>query len=188
MEITASLNLLHQAYQTHQTEITNFFIIFALNAVGTTLSNLRTVFLSRQITKPVYFTTFIDALIFAYAVNLFVAAPGALFIIGFATGKVCGVYLGGRIDARLALGVIEVSIYKHLKDGIALADHLRNMGYSVTTLKGYGIKGKIRLIIQVVIPRKHLSDLKQVLKSRQETVNLSIKSVTKTYGKVGQVM
>ncbi|MGI6435797.1 MAG: DUF2179 domain-containing protein [Syntrophomonadaceae bacterium] len=188
MDITACIALLHQAYQTHQTEITNFITIFILNAIGTTLSNLRTVFLSRQITKPVYFTTFVDALIFAYAINLFVAAPGILFIIGFAGGKIFGVYLGGKIDARLALGIIEVSIYKHLKDGIALADHLRNMGYSVTTLKGYGIKGKERLIIQVVIPRKYLSELKQELHSRKESVNLSIKSITKTYGKVGQVM
>lgn len=188
MEIAELISLIHKAYQANQTEIINFITIFILNAIGTTLSNLRTVFLSRQITKPVYFTTFIDALIFAYAINLFVAAPGILFIVGFATGKIFGVYLGGKIDARLALGIIEVSIYKHLADGIALADHLRNMGYSVTTLKGYGIRGKERLIVQVVLPRKYLSQLKQELDSNKESVNLSIKSITKTYGKVGQVM
>ncbi len=187
MDIITCMASLFQVYQVHQTELMNFVTIFGLNTVGTTLSNLRTVFLSRQITKPVYFTTFIDAMIFAYAINLFVSAPGMLFIIGFAGGKICGVYLGGKIDTRLALGTIEVTIYKRLQDGIALADHLRNRGFTVTSIKGYGIKGEKRLIIHLVIPRRCLATLQKELQDCEKPLSLSVKTVSKTYGGLGQV-
>lgn len=173
-------------YLAHHAAIINIGIIFLLNAIGTTLSNLKTVFLAKQITKPVYFATFVDAVIFAYAVNLITNTPSALFVVGYAAGKLFGVILGEKIDIMLAIGIIEVSIYKHPDEGIALADHLRTIGYSVTTFKGYGVNGKERLIINVIIPKKHLPTLKEELSSVGKG-NYFIKNVTKSYGKIGGI-
>ncbi len=167
-------------------QMINLIILFALNAAGTTLGNLKTIFLSKQITRPVYFTTFLDAMIFAYAVNLIAGAPSASYIIAFATGKLTGVYIGEFLDLKLALGTVEVSIFKHPDEGILLADRLRQSGYSVTTVKGYGMHGKERLIINVVIPRRYLPRLNHELASEGK-LNLTIKDVTKIYGKVGQI-
>lgn len=165
-------------------EVKNIAIIFLLNLTGTTLSNLKTVFLAKQITKPVYFATFLDAIIFTYAISLVASTPSIPFVIGYATGKLCGVYLGEVIDAKLALGILEVTVYKHPEDGIPLADHLRELGYSVTTIMGYGVQGKPRLIIQIVVPCKHFNKLKEQLK---DSPNLSIKNITKTHGKIGKI-
>ncbi len=149
------------------------------------MGNLKTVFLSRQITKPVYIATFIDAIIFTYAITLVANSPSVAFIISYAAGKLLGVYTGELIDKKLALGVVEVTINKHLEDGIELADRLREIGYSVTTVKGYGIHGKPRLMLQVIIPRKHLNKLNEYL---DESPNYAIRDVTRTYGKIGKVI
>lgn len=163
----------------------NIVIIFLLNLFGSALGNLKTVFLSRQITKPVYFTTFIDAVIFTYAITLVANSPSLAFICSYAAGKLCGVFTGELIDKKLALGIVEVTIYKHPEEGIELADKLRDLGYSVTTFKGYGIHGKPRLILQVIIPRKHLLKLKEYLDG---SPNYAVQDVTRTCGKMGKVI
>lgn len=165
-------------------EARNIVTIFILNLLGSTLGNLKTIFLSRQITKPVYVTTFIDSLIFAYAITLVASSPGIAFICSFALGKICGVSLGEFIDKRLALGTVEIMINKHLDEGITLADELRSLGYSVTTFKGYGINGNIRLIVQIILPRKHLSRIKNMLK---DSPNYTVSNISSTSGKVGGI-
>lgn len=142
-------------------------------------------FLSRQITKPVYFTTFIDAVIFTYAITLVANSPSVAFICSYAAGKLFGVFTGEFIDKKLALGIVEVTINKHPEDGVELADKLRELGYSVTTVKGYGIHGKPRLILQVIIPRKHFPKIKKYL---DDSPNYAVRDVTRTYGKIGKVI
>lgn len=134
--------------------------------------------------KLVYVTTFIDALVFALAFKCLATSSSMLFLVFFATGRLGGVYLGGIIEKRLALGTLEVSIHKHLQDGIKLADQLRTLGYSVTTFKGYGINGNERLIVNAIIPRRKMAELKPLLGSR---INMAVKDVSKTYGKIGRV-
>ncbi|MGE5396298.1 MAG: hypothetical protein ACM3MK_02035 [Chitinophagales bacterium] len=164
----------------------DLILIFLLNAFSTTLGNLKTVFLSRKMERPVYITTFLDAVLVAYAFKLISNSAGLLFIVSFAMGRLFGVYLANIIEEKLALGMLEVTIYKHQADGILLADLLRDLGYSVTTLMGYGLNGNQRLLISVVVPRKNLPELKEILKDNGN-INMAVKDVHKTYGKVGRV-
>jgi len=67
-----------------------------------------------------------------------------------------------------------------------LADSLREQGYSVTTTLGYGIEGKKRLIITAILPRKQFPDFRGIME-QDGNVNMSVKPITKTYGKVGGI-
>lgn len=165
-------------------EILNLVAIFGLNMLSTTLGNLKTILLTKRVMKLVYVTTFIDAMVFALAFKCLATSSSLLFLLFFAAGRLSGVYLGSLIERKLALGTLEVSIHKHWQEGIKLADQLRTLGYSVTTFKGYGINGNDRLVITVVIPRRELAELKPLLGSR---VNMTVKDVSKTYGKIGRV-
>lgn len=186
MDISEVLTIINKIIAVaNSIEVRNIAIIFLLNLAGTTLSNLKTVFLAKQITKPVYFATFLDATIFTYAISLVAQTPSIPFIFGYATGKLGGVYLGEVIDAKLALGTLEVTVYKHPEDGIPLADELRELGYSVTTVMGYGIYGRPRIMLQIIVPRKHINKLKEHLK---DSPNIAIKDVTKAQGKIGRVI
>lgn len=166
-------------------DIINLIIIFVLNAFSTTLGNLKTVFLTKKMIRPVYAITFIDAIVFAYAFKMIADSTGLIFVVVFAAGKLFGVFLSNFIDDKLAYGDVEVSVYKHPEDGIALADNLRDLGYSVTTYKGYGINGKERLVVEIVVPRKQLPEIKEIIASEGK-INMAVKD-TKTYGKVGQI-
>lgn len=170
--------------EANQAVLQNLVAVFALNMLSTTLGNLKTILLAKRAMRLVYITTFIDAMIFALAFKCLTSSSSLAFIIVFAAGRLCGAYLGSLIERKLALGTLEVSIYKHLQEGIDLADKLRALGYSVTTFKGYGVNGNQRLVVTVIIPRRELTELKPLLGSK---VNMSIKDVSKTYGKIGQI-
>lgn len=159
-------------------------MVFVLNAISTCLGNLRTVFLSRQYIKPVYVTTFIDALITAYALKLIAGATGFSFLVAFALGRLAGTFLGNALDGKMALGLVEITVYQHPREGILLADQLRGLGFSVTTEKGYGLQGKDRFILNMVVARRHLPELQDVLNPDGKT-NMVVKNIARTYGKIG---
>lgn len=164
--------------------IVGLLVVFFLNAVSTCLGNLKTLFLSQQAIKPVYVATFLDAIVFAYAFKLIAASTGYGYIISFALGRLIGVFLANQIEKKLAFGLIEVTVFKHPEQGKTLADQLRCEGYSVTTTIGYGLVGKERLVLTIIIPRKKFAALKDTLE-QDGKINMTVKPVTKTYGKVG---
>lgn len=159
-------------------------MIFMMNALSTSLGTLKAIFLSKQIIKPVYITTFLDALIFSYAFKLIADSSGMLYVLVFALGRIAGVFLGNIIDKKVAIGHVEITVYMHPGEGMILADQLRAQGYSVTTMMGYGVEGKDRLLLSIISPRRDLVDLKKILFVKDK-VNMSIKDVTKVSGKVG---
>lgn len=144
---------------------------------------MRTIFLSKQTIKPVYVTTFLDALLFAYAFKLISVSSGFVFILVFAMGRIAGVFLGDLIDKKVAIGLLEITVYKHAEEGKVLADLLRAKGYSVTTEIGYGMEGKNRLVLNIITSRKDFPELKEILFKGK--INMAIKNVAKVYGKVG---
>lgn len=164
----------------------NLLVIFLLNVLGTCLGNLKTTFLAQKAIKPVYLTTFIDAIVFIYAFKLTTNSTGYGFILAFALGKMFGVFLGSKIEKKLAFGLFEIDVYKHLIQGKILADTLREQGYSVTTTVGYGMEGTERLILKIILPRNQFPSFHKMLE-QDGNVNMSVKSITKTYGKVGGI-
>ncbi|MDD2620992.1 MAG: hypothetical protein PHC92_10030 [Syntrophomonadaceae bacterium] len=144
---------------------------------------MKTLFLSRQVIKPAYVTTFLDALIIAYAFKLVAESSGISYIIAFAIGRIAGIFLGNLIENKLAIGLLEVSVFKHPQAGKGLADKLRNIGFSVTTSVGYGMEGRERLILNIILPRKQFPHLEECLQL-DGSYNMSVKSINKAYGKI----
>lgn len=163
--------------------LVNILLIFVLNATSMCLGTLKSLFVNKRIMRPAYFTTFLDALIAAYAVKMIAASSGIAFIAAFALGRLFGVYMGDWFDNRLALGVLEVTIYKNMEEGIVLADHLRGSGFPVTTGKGFGLEGENRLVLTIIIKRKDLPLLEEAL-AGEGPVNAVINSIDKTTGKI----
>jgi len=165
---------------------TYLLVIFLLNVFGTCLGNLKTTFLAQKAIKPVYITTFIDAIILVYALKLVSNSSGYGFLFSFALGKMGGVLLANKIENKLALGLFEINVYKHPSQGKILADTLRDLGYSVTTSVGYGIEGKARIILTIIMERKHFPDFHEIIQ-QDGKVNMLVKPISKTYGKIGGI-
>ncbi|ABI69095.1 hypothetical protein [Syntrophomonas wolfei] len=168
------------------TFVLDLLIIFGLNLFSTCMGNLKTSFLAQKTIKPVYLITFIDALVFVYAFKLIATSSGYGYILAFALGRLSGVFLANIIEKKLAFGLLEIDVYKHPEEGKILADNLREQGYSVTTTLGYGVGGKERLVLTAILPRKQFPEFHAIME-QDGKVNMSVKSITKTYGKVGSI-
>jgi uncharacterized protein YebE (UPF0316 family) len=164
--------------------VVNLIIIFLLNAISNCLGTLKTLFISKQMIRPAYFVVFSDALLFSYAFKLVSDSSDMIYILAFAFGKVFGIFLADIIERKMAIGVLEVSVYTRREKGRKIADFLRRQGYSVTTHIGFGMKGKERWIINIIVKRKDFEKLNAVLAGFNENITMSVTEIRSITGKL----
>ena len=161
-------------------------IIFAMT-VSDLLATLKTIFLAKKILRPVYVVVFINALIFVLVVSKIVSnEEGLYYALAFATGKALGVFVGGQIEKRMAIGIYEIDVFFNNKEKVIdVADRLREKGYSVNTHDAYGIHGRKRYIVGVTIKRKWLKQFKNVLREMTgKEPTMVIREVNDVHGKI----
>lgn len=166
--------------------LVNLIIIFLLNAVSNCLGTLKTLFISKQMIKPVYFVVFSDALLFSYTFKLVSDSSNVIYILVFAFGKVLGIFLADVIERRIAMGLLEISVYAGREKGKGIADFLRNQGYSVTTHVGFGMRGKGGLILNIIVKRKDYEKLNRILTRFNENITMSVAEIKLVTGKLMQ--
>jgi len=142
---------------------TNILFVFLLNTIGETMKIMQTIFISKKIMKPVYFMIFIDSIIFTTGMKLVTQGNNFEFIIAYALGKVIGAAIGSKIEEKIALGLIEVTIFAKKEKAKFIADRIRELGFSVTTHKGYGMNGNERFTIVIHMKRKDMSIIESIL-------------------------
>lgn len=162
------------------------FLVVVVMTVSNAIGTLKTIFTAKKFFKPVYFMVFLDAIIFATVITRVTSGGEYLYILAFAVGKMLGVYVGGVIEEKIAIGLIEADILVSDKDMmIAISDHLREEGFSVNTMVTYGINGLKRYVIEVTAKRKDIASIKKVLESVGcNDPTMSIKEVSNVFGKV----
>lgn len=152
------------------------------NAIGT----LKTIFTAKKYLKPVYVIVFVDAIIFATVITKVTSGGEYLYILAFAVGKMLGVFAGGVIEEKIAIGLIQADILVNDKAKMAdISDQLREAGFSVNTTVTYGIHGNKRYMIGVTAKRKDIGNIKNVLKGADcKSPTMTIREVSNVYGKV----
>lgn len=158
------------------------FVMTISNAIGT----LKTIFTAKKYFRPVYVIVFIDAIIFATVITKVTSGGEYLYILAFAIGKMLGVFFGGVIEEKIAIGLIEANIMVSDKEKMMMiSDLLREADFSVNTMVTYGLHGSKRYVIEVTAKRKDINNIKEVLTSAG-CINptMSIKDVSNVSGKV----
>ncbi|MFZ7102941.1 MAG: DUF5698 domain-containing protein [Peptococcaceae bacterium] len=160
--------------------------LFLITAFTNILATLKTILISKKIMNPVYILVFMDAVIFAAIVSKVTSSDGAHFIVAYALGKTLGVFIGNKIEEKLALGILEVDVFLSNKDKmIKIAKQLRKEGYTVNDYLARGYNGAKRYKIEVVIKRNELKVLEDIM--AEYGVNnptLKIKNLSKINGKI----
>lgn len=166
--------------------IIGFAVMFLITAFTNILSTLKTIFISKDIMNPVYFLVFLDAIIFATILSKVTSSDGIAYTIAFALGKSMGVYLGGKIENKLALGICEVDIF--LNDSVKaneIAQKIRETGYTVNNFLVGGNNETERHQVEVVINRKEIKFLEEIIKDFDvDSPTLKIKTLNKVDGKI----
>ncbi len=160
--------------------------LFLVTAFTNILATLKTILMSKKIMNPVYLLVFIDAMIFATTVSKVTSSDGIQFTIAYALGRTAGVFIGGKIEDRLALGILEVDLFLNDKNkATEIAKKLRETGYSVNNSLVRGNNEEKRYQIEVIIKRKEFKVLEGIIKDFG-IVNptMKIKTLSKVDGKI----
>ncbi|MDF2591672.1 MAG: hypothetical protein K0S75_1138 [Clostridia bacterium] len=160
--------------------------LFLITALTNILATLRTILTSRNIMNPVYILSFADAVIFAATISKVSSADGLHYTISYALGRTLGVYIGNKLEEKLALGILEVDIFLSDKDKmIEVAEELRNGGYTVNNFLARGNNGDRRYKVEVVVKRKEFKILQGILNDCGVTEpTLKVKSLNSITGKI----
>jgi uncharacterized protein YebE (UPF0316 family) len=136
--------------------------------------------------NPVYLVVFIDAMIFATVVTKVTSSKGLHFTMAYALGRTMGVFIGSKLEERLALGILEVDIFLDNKNKmIKIAENLRDEGYTVNNFLARGNNGDRRYKVEVVIKRKEFKILEDIMdKYGVSNPTLKIKNLSKVNGKI----
>ncbi|MCF6460325.1 DUF5698 domain-containing protein [Clostridium sp. Cult3] len=160
--------------------------LFLITAFTNVLSTLKTMFISKKIMNPVYILVFVDAIIFATIVGKVTSGDGIQFTIAYALGRSMGVFIGNKLEDRLALGILEVDVFlNHKYKMIELAENLREEGYTVNNYSVSGNNGNKRYKVEVVINRKEFRILEDIIEECGiNTPTLKVKNLSKVDGKI----
>ncbi|BEP30031.1 DUF5698 domain-containing protein [Helicovermis profundi] len=158
--------------------------LFLITSFTNILATLKTILISKKIMNPVYIVVFIDATIFASILTKVVSSGGIYFTLAYALGKTFGVFIGGKVEERLALGIIEVDLFLNDQQKmVEIAERLRKEGYTVNNFLARGINGERRHKVEIVMERKEFKNFEVILKNNGILEpELKIKNISKTSG------
>jgi len=160
--------------------------LFMITSFTNVLATLKTILISKKIMNPVYIVVFVDAMIFATILTKVTSSVGIQFTIAYACGKTFGVFVGGKLESKLALGIIEVDVFiSNRQKMIGIAEKLRQEGYTVNNFLARGLNGEPRHKIEVVMKRKEFKVLEStLLEFGVVDPTLKIKNLSKVGGKI----
>lgn len=160
--------------------------LFLITAFTNILATLKTILMAKKIMNPVYLLVFADAMIFATTISKVTNGDGIQFTIAYALGRTVGVYIGGKVEDKMALGILEVDIFLNDKSKVnQISKKLRETGYTVNNFLVGGNKGVKRYQIEVIIKRKEFNILESIIEE-YGVVNptLKVKTLNKVDGKI----
>jgi uncharacterized protein YebE (UPF0316 family) len=136
--------------------------IFCMRIVDVSCDTMRVIFAIRGKRGVAAALGFFQALVWIFAVGNAVKHLESIpHIVGYAGGFASGTFIGITIEHALAYGMATVRIVsKH--GGVEIAEALRNLGYGVTEMAGFGREGGVE-IVSCVVRRAHLPEVLAII-------------------------
>jgi len=152
------------------------FLIFLARMTDVTLATLRNIFLSKSIKYIVPFLGFIEVLIWLLAISQIMKnLHNPICFLAYATGYSMGIFVGIKIEERLALGlqVMRIITQKNSEELIAaMVDH----NFGITTMDATGAKGPVKVILTVV-KRKDILEIRKLIEEFNPNAFYSIEDI-----------
>ena len=136
--------------------------IFGLRIIDVSLDVMRVIFAIRGKRTVAAILGFGMALVWIFAVgNAVKHLDSVLHIVGYAGGYAAGTFVGITIERAVAFGMATVRVVSR-HGGVEIAEALRERGYGVTELAGFGREGGVE-IINCVVHRSHLDEVLSII-------------------------
>ena len=133
-------------------------LIFCLRIVDVSCDTMRVLFAVRGRRGVAALLGFFQAFIWIFAVGTAIRYLDSwMHIFGYAAGFAMGTFIGISIERLVAYGLATVRIVSR-HGGVEIAEALRDRGYGVTEIGGFGREGSVE-IVNCVVHRSHLDDV-----------------------------
>jgi len=128
--------------------------IFVINLVYVTLSTLRMMLTLKNYTLSASIISMAEIIIWVFGLGLVMEnLDNIINVIMYALGFGVGIYVGSKIEDRLALGYILAEAIIPDK-GWEIAEKVREQGYGVTITEAHGRAGN-RYVLEILTPRRN---------------------------------
>ncbi|MCF0147343.1 MAG: DUF2179 domain-containing protein [Clostridium sp.] len=165
--------------------MTDALAIFLLQLVYVPLLTLRTTFVVKGKKVQASLFAFLEAIIYIVSLGIvFSDLKNFLNIGAYIIGYGIGIYIGGRIEERLAIGYrsIHVNLTNYNED---LVNKLRELHFGVTAYEGEGMKKEKRYKLEIVSHRSRENEVISLIQSFEK--NAFIVSYEPTQFKGGYI-
>lgn len=144
-------------------DMLGYFLIFFARICDVSLATVRTLMVVQGRKAQAAIIGFFEVIIYVTALGKVVSGlndPRNLlaYALGFASGN----YIGILIEEKIALGNLTAQVILKTNRNGDLIDSLRDSGFGVTAIQGYGKEGT-REILNIIFKRKDLDKLKETL-------------------------
>lgn len=133
--------------------ITRFIVIFVLQLIYVPVLSLRTVLVVKGEDKKAPFVGFVEGIIYIVSLGIVFSDLTNIYnIAAYVLGYAIGIYLGGKLEKKLAIGyrVVQITLKKPNEN---LVNILRDNKFGVTTFEGEGRSNEPRYRLEVMTHR-----------------------------------
>lgn len=130
-------------------------LIFFARIIEVSMGTLRIILINKGYRKQGVILAFVEVMMWVFIASRVITGiaeyplKGVIYSLGFAGG----VYVGSKLESRLAFGKMLLQSISSIEKGKEVAQMLRNQNYAVTELLGKG-KDTERMILMIYTNRK----------------------------------
>lgn len=151
-------------------------LIFIARMSDVTLATLRNIFLSKSVKYIVPFLGFIEVLIWLLAISQIMRnLHNPVCFVAYALGYSLGIFVGIKIEERLALGLQIMRIFTHQRPE-ELRQILTQHDYGVTVIDAHGTKGPVKILLTIV-KRKDINTIRELIKQHHPDAFYTIEDI-----------
>ncbi|TLS36796.1 DUF2179 domain-containing protein [Pseudalkalibacillus caeni] len=137
-------------------------LIFLVQIIFVPILTLRTVFMVKNENKKASVVGALEAVVYIFGVSLVLTGEQSIAaMIAYSLGFGIGIYIGGIIETKLAIGYTAYNVNLPSKNQ-ELLDRLRNDGYGVTNYTGEGRDG-YRYKMEILTKRSRERELELII-------------------------
>ncbi|MEB1808311.1 MAG: DUF2179 domain-containing protein [Bacillaceae bacterium] len=132
--------------------MSSILLIFLLQIILVPILSLRIIFVVKNMSVFASIFGFMEALIYVFGLSIVLSGEQSVAeMLVYALGFAAGIYLGGYIENKLALGYTTLTV-NLLNKNMELVSTLRENGFGVTVFEGMG-KDSVRYQLQILTKR-----------------------------------
>jgi uncharacterized protein YebE (UPF0316 family) len=151
-------------------------LILISRIVDVSISTIRIIFLSRGYKLMSALLGFLETFVWIVAINRLMSSDGGIIVyFSYASGFAAGIYIGMKIEEKLALGYLLVRVIIP-KQETRLLEKLRAQNFGVTVVDAKGASGYV-MLLYTVIKRKNIDWVTSIIKEEEPQAFYSVEDV-----------